>query len=99
MLAGTEGRIVDLTTVSGDGEVADDLLDALEQALVNHGAHTVASLVAPGELRTRLEGRGYGPADGAVYLQRALPRSAAVPETLARLGARTIGPGLCRSGG
>ena len=71
VLAGTEGRIVDLTTVSGDGEVADDLLDALEQALANHGAHTVASLVGPGELRTRLEGRGYGPADGAVYLQRA----------------------------
>jgi AAA+ superfamily predicted ATPase len=97
VLSGTEGRIVDLSTVPGDGEVADDLLDALEQALVNHGAHTVTSLVCPGDLRARLEGRGYGPTEGAIFLQRTLPRSAVVPETLARLGARTIGPGLWES--
>jgi transitional endoplasmic reticulum ATPase len=93
VLSGTEGRIVDVTTANGEAEVADGLLDALEQALANHGARTVASVV-DGDLRSRLEGRGYSPADGAVYLQRTLPRSAVVPEALARLGARTIGPGL-----
>ena len=56
VLAGTEGRIVDVTTISGDGEVADGLLDALEQTLANHGARTVASLVDDGELQARLGG-------------------------------------------
>ena len=85
-LAGTEGRIIAVT--AADGEVADLLLDALETALAHHGARTV---VGDGGLRDRLGARGYEPAD---YLRRRLPHNVAVPEALARLGGRMIGPGL-----
>jgi MoxR-like ATPase len=85
VLSGTEGRIVNVTPATGDGEVTDGLLDALESALGHHGARTVVGR------EQSLASRGYKPVE---YLRRELPRSAAVPEALARLGGRTISPGL-----
>src|SRR5215475_4490111 len=52
-VAGTEGRIVTVTAASG--EIADQLLEALETALAHHGALTV---VGDGDLGDRLSGRG-----------------------------------------
>ena len=94
-IAGVKGWILDVAASSEEDDLADALLDALESALAQNGVRKIASLVQDGgHVQGRLALRGYQPSDGMVYLERPLPRTVAVPEALARLDGRVIGPGL-----
>jgi transitional endoplasmic reticulum ATPase len=88
-------RLNCLPGIGGHSELVDDLLGGLEQRLVAKGVRKIAA-VAPAEEQAmaHLQGWDYRPAEGAVYMERQVPATAAVPTGLAEVWGRTINPGL-----
>lgn len=95
-LAGAVGWVHRLALDGGPTEeVAQELLEGLEQRLGEAGARRFAAVgTLDGELLAHLARRGYEVDASVRYAHRAAPRQVAEPSRLAALGARMIDRGL-----
>lgn len=96
-VSGNLGWIHDLAVAERPGAdtVREALIDQMESAMADRGAHVIGALVrCDGPLHRGLEDQGYENVSGVAYFRREVSRAVPAPAVLTELGGVTIDPGL-----